>query len=169
MYGSIVKFSPKGGMIHFDMGDHKENPFPGEPKLDPALKTVEAVSFISSGDQWRLFPVKVTGAEWMHMGYSHVDICNCTCESTRFDVDEFGRVWFPDLNLFQVRVIDTNGNALTRFGGYGNADSLGPEIVFAWLVGVGVTDKFIYTGDSINRRMLRLKQVYASEESCEVK
>ena len=31
MYGSIVKFTPKGGMVHLG----GENPFKGEPDLDP--------------------------------------------------------------------------------------------------------------------------------------
>jgi hypothetical protein len=124
----------------------------------------------------RLWPIKVTGAEWVHPGVSHVGVYKCTCENVTFDVDEFGRVFFPDLNLFQVRVIDTAGNALTKFGGYGNADSCGPdskdkalaapEIAFAWLVGVGATDKYVYAGDEINRRMLRTKIVYAAEEGC---
>jgi hypothetical protein len=57
-------------------------------------------------------------------------------------------------------VLDTKGNEVTHFGGYGNADSCGsdskdkvlrePEIAFAWLVGMGVTDKYAYMGDSMN-------------------
>ena len=91
------------------------------------------------------------------------------------------------------------GNDLTHIGGYGNAESMGPdspvidpktgkirprrqddskdlkspfanpEIAFAWLVGIGVTDKYIYTGDSLNRRMMRLKTTYVAEETCEIK
>ena len=38
----------------------------------------------------------------------------------------------------------------------------------SWLVGVAATDKYVYTGDSINRRMLRLKLTYAVEETCRV-
>jgi len=165
MYGSIIKFSPKGGAI--DCG-----PAAAEPKLDPSLKTVE---YSVGGPK----PVNVTGAEWVYPGISHLGVSACTCEKVSFDVDEFGRVWFPDLNLFQVRVIDTNGNALTKFGGYGNAESMGPdskdkslaqpEIAFAWLVGVAATDKYVYAGDSLNRRLLRAKIVYAAEETCEVR
>jgi hypothetical protein len=205
MYGSIVKFTPKGGM--FDLGDSREianphgdppkgpNPFKGEPKLPPGLKTTEA-EFLA-GDRMR--PAKVIGAKWMHPGIGHVGIYGCNCENVTFDVDPFGRVFFPDLNLFRVRVIDTNGNAITHFGGYGNAESMGPdspvidpktgklrprqaddpkdlkspfaepEIAFAWLVGIGVTDRYLYAGDSLNRRLLRLKITYAAEETCEIK
>lgn len=186
MYGSIVKFSPQGGMFHLP----GPNPFKGEPKLD-GLKTVDAAYFARQVQS----PVQVTGAQWMAFGYSHVEINRCICETTRFDVDEFGRVWFPDLCLYQVRVVDTAGNSLLKFGGYGNAESRGPEspildtatgqlrptrpgeqsplatpeIAFSWLVGVVATDKYVYTGDSIGRRMLRLKMTYATEETCSLK
>jgi len=90
-------------------------------------------------------------------------------------VDEFGRVWFPDINLLRVRVIDTNGNAIAAFGSHGNAESAGPGsavaragIAFAWAVGVGVTDRYVHVGDSINRRMLRLRITYAAEKTCRV-
>jgi DNA-binding beta-propeller fold protein YncE len=196
MYGSILKFGPKGGMVHSQLvglfGGY--NPFDGEPKLDPTLKSTETISCLDGATE----PIKVTGAEWIHPGISHVGVYGCTCENVTFDVDEFGRVFFPDTNLFRVGVIDTAGNALTYIGGYGNAESMGPdspvidaktgkvrarlpadpkdlkspfaepEIAFAWLVGVAATDKYVYTGDSINRRMLRSKIVYAAEESCPV-
>ena len=44
-----------------------------------------------------------------------------------------------------------------------------PELAFARLVGIGATDRYIYTGDSLNRRLLRLKITYAAEETCEIK
>ena len=135
----------------------------------------------------------------MHPGIGHVGLYQCNCENVNFDVDPFGRVYFPDPELFRVRVIDTAGNAILHFGGYGNAESMGPdspvvdpktgelrpresgdskdlksplaepEIAFAWIVSVGVTDKHIYTGDSLNRRMLKLKMTYAAEEVCAIK
>ena len=111
----------------------------------------------------------------MAPGYSQVGIAGCNCETTRFDVDEFGRVWYPNQLLFRVQVVDTNGNPITHFGGYGNAESQGPkssipdpEIGFTWLVGVGVTDKYIYMGDSHNRRLLRAKIKYAADETVDV-
>ncbi|MCK6472091.1 MAG: hypothetical protein L6R28_10125 [Planctomycetes bacterium] len=171
IYGSIVKFGPKGGMIHCE----GENPFAGEPKLDPSLKTVEMGCYT----KYRFKPTKVTGAEWVRMGISHVDLHYCNCENTRFDVDEFGRVWYPDLGRFRFAVLDTNGNELAHFGGYGTADNRGPksadpalaqpDLAFGWLVGVGVTDRYAYLGDSLNRRLLRAKLSYAAEATVEVK
>jgi hypothetical protein len=43
------------------------------------------------------------------------------------------------------------------------------DIAFAWLVSVGVTDKYAYMGDSENRRLLRAKFAYAAEETVEIK
>ncbi|MFC1479702.1 hypothetical protein ACFL6F_03810 [Planctomycetota bacterium] len=171
MYGSIMKFSPKGGMIHFG----GKNPYKGDPKLDPSLKTVTAGSYHG----YRFYTTKVTGALWIKPGISHVDLHYCNCENTRFDVDEFGRVWYPDLGRFRVCVLDTNGNDITYFGGYGNSDSHGPdtedkklaepEIPLAWLIGVGVTDKYVYLPDSMNRRLLRCRITYKEEKTCEIR
>lgn len=189
MYGSIVKFSPKGGMIHWG----GQNPFDGEPKLDESLKVKEA-SYYSEHNVQRLSHIKTTGAEWIKLGISHIELHYCNCESTRFDVDPFGRVYFPDLLRYQVRVIDTNANDIMHFGGYGNADSKGKNsivvddvtgkvvagkkednpydktaIPFNWLIGVGATDKYIYAGDSSNKRLTQVKILYKSETVIEIK
>jgi len=195
MYGSIVKFSPKGGMVHYNVKRAWDSPYKGQPKLDPSLKTVDAAHHHGH----RHKAVKVTGALWMHMGVSHVDMISCNCENTRFDVDPFGRVWYPDMGRSKIGVLDTDGNVITHFGGYGNADSKGPDsavvdpktkklrprrksdpetlkspfaepdIAFSWLIGVGATDKYVYMGDSLNRRLLRAKITYAAEESCSIR
>jgi hypothetical protein len=178
MYGSIMKFSPKGGMVHYEGNKRWENPFKGEPKLEKSLSTMSAMYYRGFKDQ-KMMPVKVTGAEWMRMGMSHLTFQRCNCEASRFDVDEFGRVWYPDLNRFRVVVLDTGGNEITYFGGYGNADNRGtdssdkslakPDLAFAWLNGVGVTDKYVYMGDTLNQRLLRGKKTYAAEETCAIR
>lgn len=165
LYGSIVKFSPKGGRIEF-----KEQLYPEgvKPALAPDLAAVDA-DYIFRFDHDKLLPVKVTGAEWIAPGVSHIEHASCTCESIRFDVDGYGRVFYPDLCRFRVGVLDTNGNAIAQFGGYGNADSKGPDIALAWLVGVGVTDDYAYMGDVLNRRLVRAKLTYQAEASCQIK
>jgi len=170
MYGSILKFSSKGGMVDWPgtaNGACRENPFKGQPKLAPGLKTVACAG-----------GARVTGAEWMHFGISHIEFISCNCESTRFDVDEFGRVWYPDLGRFRICVLDTAGNPITHFGGFGNTENRGPEstepslkkpdLAFAWLAGVGITDKYAYMGDSMNKRLLRARLVCATEEVCSI-
>ena len=194
LYGSIVKFPPTGGMFHFPGALDP----PGQ-KFTPApdAKTVDAVYVNKFWE--KVLPVQVTGAEWIRMGVSHIELAGCTCENTQFDVDEFGRVFYPDLCRFRVGVLDTNGNEITHFGGYGNADSQGPngpvidpqtkkvrprrsddpndvkspfaqpDIAFAWLIGVAATDRYAYMGDTLNRRLLRARLVYAAEEICDMK
>jgi hypothetical protein len=161
MYGSIVKFSPRGGAFKFEF----YRPRADEPKPDPAWKTVDCASWIGQVHD-RFSPAKVMGAEWVHMGVSQINLHYCNCENTRFDVDPYGRVWYPDLGRYRVGVLDTNGNLVTTFGTYGNAESRGPEIAFAWLIGVGATDKYAYMGDSLNRRLLRARLTYVVEETC---
>jgi len=174
MYGSILKFTPKGGTIEV-MDAKAGKPYDGEPQLAPGLKTQEAVW----GYYGNLRPTKVVGAEWIHLGASHVNIDYCNCEHINFDVDPFGRVWYPDIGRYRIDVLDTAGNELAHFGGYGNADSRGPEsrdkklaepdLALAWPLGVAATDRYAYVGDPLNRRLLRAKLVYAAEETCEVK
>jgi hypothetical protein len=178
MYGSIMKFSPRGGMIDHHPGakpkkGKKSNvPFVGKPKLDPKLKTADANWHY--GDLFQCSrPAKVTGALWMKLGISHIPLFYCNCETTRFDVDEFGRVWYPDLGRFRVCVLDTNGNEITEFGQYGNADAPTKpgqkEIPLAWLIGVGVSEKYAYMGDTINKRLQRAELTYAAEETTPIR
>jgi hypothetical protein len=202
LYGSILKFGPKGGAVYWDKTRATTDspcgdiPYTGELKLDPALKTVDVDYVMTSG---YLRGTKVAGAEWIHPGVSSAGFYRCNCENITFDVDEFGRVFFPDSPLFRIRVLDTAGNALTRIGGYGNAENCGPdspvidpgtkqlrarrpedpkdlkspfaepEIALANPASVGATDKHLYIGDSGNRRLLRAKLVYAVEENCDIK
>jgi hypothetical protein len=123
----------------------------------------------------------------------------CHCTGSDFDVDDFGRVFAPDTGRFRVGVLDTAGNELLSFGAYGNQDCCGPdsyvmdpagkflrprkaddpkdlaspfakpEIAFAWIIGLAVTDKYAYVSDVINKRVLRVKFGYAAEETCEIK
>jgi hypothetical protein len=200
-YGSILKFSPRGGMVHLSRQKRKSpnavgaDPFVGEPKLDASLKTV-TVDYVS-GNYLRI-GLKVTGTEWIHPGIGHVGFFACNCENVTFDVDEFGRTFFGDTLQHRIKVIDTAGNSISHFGGYGDANYMGPdspvldsktnrfrprrkgdpasltspfaqpELAFSWIVGVGVTDKYIYIGDSKNHRLLRAKKVYAAEETCAI-
>jgi hypothetical protein len=124
---------------------------------------------------------------------------HCHCVGSDFDVDDFGRTFAPDTGRFRVGVLDANGNEIICFGGYGNQDNCGPdsyildragnflrprkaddpkelaspfakpEIGFAWIIGVAVTDRYAYVGDVINKRILRVKFDYAARETCEIK
>ncbi len=196
LYGSIVKFSPKGGVFGRPKATMPEDG--SKPNMDPGLPTLEGLAGTGRGGSARV-PIKVAGALWVTPGVSRVDRCRCPCESIHFDVDPYGRVFYPDLCRFRVGVLDTAGNEITHFGGYGNADSCGPEsmvldpktrklrprrpgdpkdlkspfaepeIAFSWLMGVGVTDRYAYMGDTLNSRLLRAKLVYEAEATCDIK
>ena len=197
MYGSIVKFSPRGGMVHWDAKKGPNacglEPFLGEPKLPEGLPKTK----VEYGGQYLRY-VDVTGAEWVHGGIGHVGFYGCNCENITFDVDEFGRSFFPDTPFCKVRAIDTAGNPIVSFGGYGDSHHMGPEgpvvdartgrirlrrrddpkdlksayaqpdLAFEWLVGVGVTDRYVYMADNKNLRVLRGRMVYAAEETCPI-
>jgi len=144
------------------------------------------------------------GALWWKDGFSPLGDMSvapagrCHCTGSDFDVDDFGRVFAPDTGRFRVGVLDTAGNEILSFGGYGNQDCRGPdsyvvdaqtkrlrprhpddtpglsspsaspEIGLAWITGMAVTDKYAYVSDVINKRVLRVKLGYAVDERCDM-
>ena len=124
---------------------------------------------------------EIQGALWTRFGYApysaHMsgNTSHCMCEGSGFDVDPFGRVFFPNLGQFRIEVVDTNNNPITTFGKYGNEDSGGPsarvkkpDIPLAWPVYVAVSDRCAYVADTVNRRVVRVKLAYAAEATCAV-
>ena len=158
MYGSIVKFGPRGGVIRNGAGGLPANYAYGT-----------RTEF--KGAHW-MCPEASTVASWRTAGTPDV----CLCEASCFDVDGFGRSFFPDALRWQIGAIDAAGNRICRFGDYGNADSAGPdsaipepEVPLGWAQAVAVSDRAVYITDRLNRRVLRCKLTYAADETCEVK
>jgi hypothetical protein len=190
-----VRIGPPGSKLvwNFDAED-------GPDKKLPATMRQEAV-----GACRRPGGATLQGALWWKPGFSPLgDMtvgrggCDCHCTGSDFDVDDFGRVFAPDTARFRVGVLDTNGNEILSFGGYGNQDCCGPdsyvldpatkllrprkpgdpadlaspfakpEIAFAWIVGLAVTDNYAYVADVINKRILRVKLAYAAAETVAV-
>lgn len=159
MYGSILKFSPKGGA-----------------GVGPEVEGREGCLAYGA-------PVGVKDALWQYFGvgpipaykggtYKHYVFQGCSCEGMRFDVDDYGRVFAPDVARFRVVVLDTNGNEIGAFGQYGNQDSAGPgsavsepKIPFAWPSAVGVSDEAAYVGDLLSRRIVRVRLLHEVEET----
>jgi hypothetical protein len=199
MYGSVVKYSPRGGAVWFPKPVVQA--FEGACTLDPALPRMA----VTGGRGARMVPgVELQGAEWMRFGYAYLadmagrgtDRCHCT--ASEFDVDDFGRTFYPNQGLFRVEVLDTAGNLILHAGGYGNQDCCGPdsyvvdpagkflrprraddpkelkspfaepELAFNWFTGLAVTDRYLYVADGNNRRVLRGKLGYVCEESAEI-
>ncbi len=157
IYGSILKFSPQGGRIAAD---------------------ADGPAAVFGYDN----RIHLAGAQWIRAGVSNVpswrtpgtpDVCRCV--PVRFDVDEFGRVYFPDVARFCVHVLDTAGNHLLQFGSYGNQDSAGPgsrvpepPIAFAWPQIVAADCRAVYVADQLNRRIVRIRLAHAVEATVPV-
>ncbi len=201
MYGSVVKFGPAGGAFWFPkLAKDDAYAFDGEPKLPAGLKK-EKFSATKNGRMVRETG-ELQGALWWRFGCSylldmhvaHNQRCHCT--AAEFDVDAFGRTFYPDQGRFRVVVLDTAGNEILSFGGYGNQDSCGPEsyvldprekrlrppregekltspfakpeVGIAWIVGLCVSDRYAYIADGLNRRVLRARLAYKLEAEADV-
>jgi len=154
-YGAIVKFPPTGGKIALDPN--------GEYVAHRQQANTVSVSgrLIARGG---LLPGKYgrTGA-------------GCSCETTRFDIDRFDRLFVPDPLRFSVGVLDSAGNEIARFGAYGNMDSRGPkspvptpEIAFGWPISVECAGGRVFVADLVNRRVVAVKMDTQVEAECPV-
>jgi hypothetical protein len=131
-------------------------------------------------------PYWVDGAEWL---YGAVGLCTmkeaggCVCWSTsRFVLDYFARCFAPEIDLYSVAVLDTNGNLIMRIGQYGNEDDGmplvagggspaarpigGDEVALFHPCYVAThTDRRLYIGDYANARIVQVKLDYHAEET----
>lgn len=157
LYGSIAKFGPAGGAIRKGSG--------GTP-----------VSYANGLES------EVRGAQWIFYGASPVPSWRqpypdtCLCEAAQFDVDEYGRSFFPDAARFRVGMLDTGGNLIGWFGAYGNVDSAGPgsrvptpSLPLLWPENIAAGNGSVYVGDRLNRRVVAVKLSHAAEEICEIR
>jgi hypothetical protein len=178
MYGSIIKFPPSGGAVWFDKDKKLSPSLTGAPPADLLAKPVmKAQSHLV----WNpAVPVEIQGAEWMRFGYSGCSMNSgsdlCMCESSGFDIDYYGRVFYPNLGQFRIEMVDANNNFIGTFGKYGNQDSGGPnatvktpDIPLAWPLTVAVSDTHVYVADTVSRRVVKVKLGYRLSEECEMK
>ena len=178
MYGSIVKFPPSGGAVWYGK-ERKLSPSaigqpPTELLAQPTLKFQAHLVYTPNA------PAEVQGAEWVRFGFApfamHSGSDTCMCEGAGFDIDLFGRVFYPNLGQFRIEVVDANNNLIGTFGKYGNQDSGGPDaavkkpdIPFAWPLTVAVSDTHAYVADTINRRVVRVRLAWTAQETCEIR
>jgi hypothetical protein len=177
MYGSVMKFGPQGGAIWFPIAvENDAYGFEGEARLPPGQNKVkvDTMNAATGGGQITVSPGELQGAAWFRPGCSYVLDMHpganrrCHCTATEIDADDYGRTFYTDQGRFRVIVLDTNGNELLSFGGYGNQDSVGPEIAFNWFTGLGVSDRNVYVADGLNHRVVRVTMKHAAEETCEI-
>jgi hypothetical protein len=197
IYGSIVKFGPRGGNFWLKTRNDKDRPLADPVKLPESFKK-EQITATHRGDANLM-----QGALWMHPGVAHcgdasVGNYHCHCTGCDFDVDDFGRTFAPDNGRQRVTVLDTNGNVILHFGAYGNQDCCGPEsyvfdpkekylrprcpedpndlrspfadpeIALNWIIGLAVTDRHAYVADCANRRILRVRLDYTATETTKI-
>ncbi|MGB2820088.1 MAG: hypothetical protein WBF17_03845, partial [Phycisphaerae bacterium] len=111
------------------------------------------------------------GAETVYPHLSPRADGGCVCKEGRFDLDEFGRLYVPDVLGFCIRVYDNAGNVICKFGHYGNADSAGPKsllpeppIPFGWPMSCTVNRAGrLYVADVLNQRIVRVDMTFAAE------
>jgi len=146
--GTILKFGPKGGKrkVPVNSGGRGGNPLEYSGLLN-------------------MYPDCGPISSWNCAG-------SCACTKPRFDVDDYGRLYIPNAMTFKVSVRDNAGKEIVKFGHYGNLDCQGPEskepkpeIPLGWPVTVGASDKYIYVGDCLNHRIVRVDKKWATEKT----
>jgi outer membrane protein assembly factor BamB len=188
MYGSILKFPPTGGIIWHQ----KELPKSCVGRPPAELLSQPKQPFKRHFAYQPHLTGEVQGALWTRFGYApysaHMsgNTSHCMCEGSGFDVDPFGRVFFPNLGQCRIEVVDTNNNPITTFGRYGNEDdgnegdgkvphgkaggrAADKAIPLAWPTYVAVSDRWAYVADTVNRRVVKVKLLYAAEATCAVR
>jgi DNA-binding beta-propeller fold protein YncE len=178
IYGSIVKFPPSGGAIWYGKQKGDSSSCVGKPSEEllakPTIKVGAHNRFHTQGK------AELQGAQWYRFGFApfgiHSGSSTCSCEGAGFDVDMFGRVFYPNVGQFRVEVVDAANNMIGTFGKYGNQDSGGkdatvkkPEIPLAWPLTVATSDTHAYVADTINRRIVKVRLAYSAEATCAVR
>jgi len=112
-------------------------------------------------------PVKTYDVQYGPFGISFT-------RTPRFGVDGYGRIYYPNGLAQKVGAIDNQGNEILSFGKYGNRDSMGglkgdlvptKGIPLGCPNSVDATDDYIYVGDTVNIRLLRLAKTFAAVET----
>jgi len=173
-YGSIFKFGPEGGSL--DSGGTPKALDNQRPANVPADAREYRNAYLSS-------VIWLSGAKWEYRGFG---ICanrtetwgdpGCSCMSSRFCLDEYERLFVPDVFRCSIGVVDSAGNEITRFGDYGNGDSAGsksmipePAIPFTSPTAVMAGKDKAYVADRKSRRIAVINLTWAAQEICEIK
>ncbi len=153
--GAILKFPPTGGEVVYDKSGK-----------------------YGAHCYYNLKAVSLKNVQWLRRGGylpNHGSEAGCVCESTRFDIDGFDRLFVPDPFRFSVGVLDSAGNEITRFGSYGNMDSRGPgspvpvpEITFGWPIEAKYNNGRVFVADLVNRRVVSVRIKHAVVSECPV-
>ncbi|MBL8027155.1 MAG: T9SS type A sorting domain-containing protein [Fibrobacteres bacterium] len=144
MYGSVLKFDSTGGSILYGTTG---NLVTGGGGFHPGNCAT-----------WQSYhKCSTQGLIWMHYGMSHIlthttyRITKCWCAQSRFDVDGYGRVFYPNTFMCEFAGIDNSKNMLFRIKNRDLPDGVA--------IGVGsqieVTDEALYVVDYYNNKIVR--------------
>ncbi len=174
--GSVVKFKPEGGSIR-NLGQEKTKPAGKDGLVLHQGKRPHVKMYQDQrGGRYRFMENGIAVyPELGSVGGKFGDFC--MCRQPMFDVDRWGRLFLPNAITCSVRIVDNAGNLIQQFGHYGNIDSRGPgedsmiktpDVPLGWPQAVGASYKAVYVSDVLNRRIVRMKTVYAAEETVDV-
>jgi hypothetical protein len=145
--------------------------YPGE---EPIVKPGDLAALSGKKMPWL-----VRGAQWMRFGISPVPareegLYKCMCNTPRFDVDLYGRVFYPDMMSHRLVVLDTAGNEMASVG---RADwhtrvkdgrPARGDLPLACGMFVAASEEAAYVGDSLGGCVVRARFVYGAEELCAI-
>lgn len=170
--GTLMKFTPGKGRLL--AADGAPVPLDRKPDRPPDLALPSA---------W------VEGAEWMYAGVGwggHNYSSGCSCPNARFALDYFARSFTPEIDRYNVGVVDSSGNLILRVGQPGNVDegmplvkdggppsprSIGGDetaLFFAPYVAT-YTDHRLFIADPGNARIVSVNLGYHAEEKIALK
>jgi len=174
---------PRSGGIRFDLkGNLYVGKYDGAPRNPPAGLEKDAHFLASTGRIYRYAPTGTMGNLFPTEPAAPAKIYDIHygplgpvfSRTTRFGVDGWGRIYYPSGLEPKVSVIDNEGNPVLSFGTYGNRDSMGglpgdlvptKDIPMAWPNSVDATDDYIYVGDLVNIRLLRIRKTFQLDSS----
>lgn len=168
-YGSVVKFKPQGGCLRFRNAGPWFAPNLGGERggWSPTWRTGKG-SVSADGKVWLWYGLAPSPSR---RGTSRsLGGPRCNCQTARFDLDLYDRLYAPDVFRFGVAVLDANGNLIGRFGQYGNVDDTadGTAIPLAWPHAVALSREAGYVADMVNRRIVRVRLGAATESLCDL-
>ncbi len=163
--GTLMKFTPGKGRLISKSGA----PVPAQPPNGPP--DIALPRMWAEGAHWMY-----GGVGWGGQNYSS----GCSCPNTRFALDYFARSFTPEIDRYNVGVLDSEGNLIVRVGQYGNVGdgvplvkdggppnphSIGGDetaIFFAPYVATH-TDRRLFIADPGNARIASVKLGYHTD------
>jgi hypothetical protein len=113
---------------------------------------------------------------WAHRGGSCTNGGGCYCDwpDMHVAIDAADRIFVADVDLHMVKILDTAGNMVARFGRWGNADTKpGPDgsaraLGFRLIYCVTAAGDSVYVSDKDLRRIANVKMAYRTSSEAAV-